>query len=789
MTVTLRSNAGAARPPAAPTAPAGTAAHAQHPARPLGREIAATLAMTAYSVAVACGFARVFSGWDFLPDLLVVVFVVHGLSFVLRRVRLTGWLATPLVAVVAAWLVVALRFRHTFTGPFPTGATWNLLDVELDLVRAQFPTAIAPVIYDVGWAAIAIAAIALVVVLGDTFAFRAQARGEALVPGLVLFVFVAALGSDRLRATLTAALIATGVVAVVTLRQHHDPARRVARGDGPRPVSLLLPAAALTALAVAGAAALIGPRLPGAGSEALYDTRGRGGGVTEVLSPLVDIRSRLTNRSDNELFRVNADREAYWRQTTLPEFDGRRFGLPSRDLERIDGDAFDPAGGAPIRQQIQVIGLGGQLVPAAADPFQASGTGLDGASLELRLNRDTSTLLTPDELDVGDLFTVVSATPAVGPDQLREAGSANPPDEIFLGLPDDLPAIVAQLAEEVAGDAPTTYDAVIALQTWFRSEFEYSLEVQSGHSNDAIEAFLRIRTGYCEQFAGTFAAMARVLGIPSRVAVGFTPGLLGDDGWYTVRGRNAHAWPEVWFDGVGWVAFEPTPGRGVPGGEDYTGVPAEQDETPGTGTGTGDVPGSAVPRPTAPVTVVPPPTNPGPTTTGAGGPGPSGGLDPDRNQPGGGAVAPPPAGGNAAQWWLLAAGVIVLAALAAPWAVRRLRRGRTAGRVEQIVAAWDRARAAATRAGVAGAPSMTARQWAMATANTLPVAARPMASLADAVDRVTFAPPGTIDVDRTGSFGETLGDDCELWSDQVVRIADDLLSRRQKVVRYFTEWR
>ena len=57
----------------------------------------------------------------------------------------------------------------------------------------------------------------------------------------------------------------------------------------------------------------------------------------------------------------------------------------------------------------------------------------------------------------------------------------------------------------------------------------------------------------------TFAAMARTLGIPSRVAVGFTPGVINDEGWYSVLGKNAHAWPELWFDGIGWVLFEPTP--------------------------------------------------------------------------------------------------------------------------------------------------------------------------------------------------------------------------------------
>ena len=141
---------------------------------------------------------------------------------------------------------------------------------------------------------------------------------------------------------------------------------------------------------------------------------------------------------------------------------------------------------------------------------------------------------------------------------------------------------------------------MVALQNWFRTEFAYDLSVQAGNSDDAVRQFLRIRRGYCEQFSATFAAMARSLGIPARVAIGFTPGELRDDGLYHVYDRHAHAWPEVWFDGFGWVSFEPTPGRGEPGAESHTGVGAAQDDTAADdGHGGGDAG-----RPTDPPTTV-----------------------------------------------------------------------------------------------------------------------------------------------------------------------------------------
>ncbi|HSH10692.1 MAG TPA: DUF4129 domain-containing protein, partial [Ilumatobacter sp.] len=103
--------------------------------------------------------------------------------------------------------------------------------------------------------------------------------------------------------------------------------------------------------------------------------------------------------------------------------------------------------------------------------------------------------------------------------------------------------------------------------------------------------------------------------------------------------------------------------------------------------------------------------------------------------------------------------------------------------------AWNRARAAAEQAGVAGRPSMTSREWARAVAAQLPVAARPMRSLAELVDQVVYSPPGSFELDRTGTFGTTLSHDSELWAQQVTRIAVDELTQLQRIRRHFTTWR
>jgi len=123
-----------------------------------------------------------------------------------------------------------------------------------------------------------------------------------------------------------------------------------------------------------------------------------------------------------------------------------------------------------------------------------------------------------------------------------------------------------------------------------------------------------------------------------------------------------------------------------------------------------------------------------------------------------------------------------------PAVARRSRRRvlRQMPATQRAAAAWGRACRSVTRAGVPGRPSMTSSEWASATAHELPVAARPMASLAHVIDRFEFARPGSLD-DVPGIA--TVGRDCELWADQIDRIASDSMGSSGKLRRYFTDWR
>ena len=365
-------------------------------------------------------------------------------------------------------------------------------------------------------------------------------------------------------------------------------------------------------------------------------------------------------------------------------------------------------------------------MPAAAEPVAASGQ-------RLRWNAETSTLVKVDEqLATGDRFEIVSAMPVYTAEELQAATSRQPPDPIYLELPDDFPSSVAEQASVLTAGAPSAYDAAIALQNWFRSEFEYSIDVPQGHGNSAIEAFLRQRIGYCEQFAGTFAAMMRSLGIPARVAVGFTPGL-GAARRHRSRCSGA----------------TPTPGRRC-GSTSTAGSPSSRrraaaHQAPSRTPGSPPAQDETVPVPGERLTAVQMPalvpadapaarrfhrptscrTRPAPAAPPSFSPisvrveGPQLGVrrDPHRRRR-----------------------CSALAALT-PELVRRWRRRHPDPDVsKQVRDLWERALGAVEATGFRIDPSLTPIEQARAAAPRLPVAARPLKSLAALATEATFAP-------------------------------------------------
>ena len=156
---------------------------------------------------------------------------------------------------------------------------------------------------------------------------------------------------------------------------------------------------------------------------------------------------------------------------------------------------------------------------------------------------------------------------AAGEDWLKMVGDSNPRGSEFADLYD--------LDQQIVGDATDPYEIVLLVEQYLRTQYHYSLTPRPSALRSPYAAFLfDSREGYCQHFSGAMALLLRLNGIPARVAVGFVTGkATGTDG-YAVSSNNAHAWVEVFFPGIGWLPFDPTPGNSLP-------VPGGSSTTPG----------------------------------------------------------------------------------------------------------------------------------------------------------------------------------------------------------------
>jgi transglutaminase-like putative cysteine protease len=303
-----------------------------------------------------------------------------------------------------------------------------------------------------------------------------------------------------------------------------------------------------------------------------------GGGGISGLNPIITLGDDL-RRGDPVIAYSYASTQAggqYFRLTALENLEGETWlpttrGGGTRGVTAI-GEVPGLDASVPTTEVTTLVTVGdirSEWLPLPYAP--RSVTGLVG-----RWTWDPESLaVRSDGSSVrGQEYEAVSLAIAPTIEQLVAAPPEVPAGfERYVELPTDLPQLVAETAEEVAGGAANHYEAAQALQAFFRDgDFTYSelAPVEQGFDGggaDVLEEFLTVRSGYCVHFSSAMATMARTLGIPARIAVGFTGGSpVLQDGvtLYRVTTHDFHAWPELYFAGVGWVRFEPTPGRGQP---------------------------------------------------------------------------------------------------------------------------------------------------------------------------------------------------------------------------------
>lgn len=166
--------------------------------------------------------------------------------------------------------------------------------------------------------------------------------------------------------------------------------------------------------------------------------------------------------------------------------------------------------------------------------------------------------------------TTISTSTALAP-ALREAGASYPAwvTQRYLQLPASTTERTRQLAKDLE-NGQNQYDAALAIQGWLRDNITYNenIDYPPADQNLVDYVLFQNRQGYCVYYSAAMVMMLRSLGIPARQAVGYFSGEYNDaQGGYLYRESNAHAWPEVYFPGYGWIRFEPTSARSVPNRE------------------------------------------------------------------------------------------------------------------------------------------------------------------------------------------------------------------------------
>jgi len=539
-------------------------------------DIPAEILLFVVTVTALRAFDRVFVDTSFIRPLLTTALVVHFVLFVTRRLR-GGLLLSFLTSLVALVLqITATFFGDTSSFGLPTGSTSDAFTTSLTDGWQLFQQVTSPAPVATGFLVGASFAIWAVAFLADWAAFRLRTPGEALLPSVAILIFIGLFGlnDDRLRH------VTFYLAAALAFLLAHRAAARVSTGNWlgggtGRAYGALVSVGAVVALLALLVGVRGAPALPWSDQAAVFEWRtigDNGAGSRKVISPLVDIRGRMVDQQDIEMFTVRANSGSYWRLTSLDRFNGGVW-TSEGEYRSTSGDlpvSFPSnANTKQITQEYTITNLAGLWLPTAYQAVSFENISDLGVSYE----PDAATLIVGGNVERGDepiKYVVESLLPLPNDEFLASLSSKNI-DAKYLALPDGFSSVARELAEELTAGIENDYDKAIALQNFFRKEFRYDINVAPGHSERVIEQFLENRVGYCEQFAGTFAAMARSIGLASRVAVGFTTGDRDPDDpdLFRVRGEHGHAWPEIFFDGAGWMAFEPTPGRGAPGATSY----------------------------------------------------------------------------------------------------------------------------------------------------------------------------------------------------------------------------
>ena len=552
----------------------------------MGSEARARLGLTALAFATLLSFNQLFGAQEFSGPALLAMIAATGVALGCRRLGL--WPSTTILVsglVLVVYLCLIFQAAETFYG-VPTVSAIKGLGAAVSRSFEHSQVDFAPVPLRPGYAILTVAAMWMLVTLGEVATFRWRRPLIASLPSVALFAFLMIVGTQE-AANINVVLFLGALFTYWSLESTHRlrswgrwvPVRKGNKAEGPPSVtsglarrmgiSCVAAALALPAFVPVLEDGLLSWRTDTGGAGGAFgDGNGSGSGTSSGrVDPLVSLVPELIQRTEKELFRVRSDEPAYWRLLTLSNFDGTKWTDGNEEKTSIPTSGSVPLALAPptpgrtITQEFRITGLEGGELPMAGFPLSVQVQQPETAQGSLLVDPVTADVESIGQLEEDFSYSVQGIVPdATFKDLKRTQLGGVPTNSQYLEVPELSPAVQALAAEWTRG-AKTPLEKLAAIQDRLRG-FEYSLELDQPTTTDYLEEFLlTTRVGYCQQFATAFALLARHLGMPTRVAVGFLPGVTdpAQPDTYVVSGNETHAWPEVLFEGYGWVRFEPTP--------------------------------------------------------------------------------------------------------------------------------------------------------------------------------------------------------------------------------------
>jgi hypothetical protein len=555
-----------------------------------GGDLRAAVAAAVATALGACALIPVFSspGWA-LPVLAVVLVVLAG-GLLLRlgspavwaratngrpvpaRLAAAGIALVPVGQLVLVLCLLTARYApgDAVLGVLPTRESLVRLGSVLSAGTREIQEQATPALPLTGLVALTVVFVALVAVLVDLVAVAGRQAALAGLGLLALFSVPVATITGGIGLVAVAAP-ATGLALLLWTDQRRrlgTSFRTSRRSAGAGTV-----AAVRIGLAALAAGLVLGSLVPTLteGSLATGLGSGSGGGSTGTgLDPVAQMRGQLQLPAPIDLLRVDASvsHPGYLRAVSLEHYDARG-GWSMSDLTGQTPIADEsrlspPQPGEPIRQvraTIEVIEHDDRFLPVPSFPLSVR---MDGAEEDWRFDPVADTVYGRGVTTAGRTYVVTADEPRPTPELLGRSVALRADDPVrqrFTRLPDLDPFVVDTVAS-VVGDAAGPYERVRRIHAFLTDRangFRYSLATEAGTSGDLLADFLRLRRGYCEQYAGAMAVMVRAAGVPARVVLGYTPGEVQSDGSRLITSDDAHAWVEVYFQDLGWVPFDPTP--------------------------------------------------------------------------------------------------------------------------------------------------------------------------------------------------------------------------------------